>query len=218
MEMKVGLTFACMKLKKLAKIKAKWGLLEGRNRKISSFFPFYITTKSEIFQEYHSSMTRSIMMQQSGKEGGIMEEKDWIKLFSAQNQIQKVMEMNRQTERFGLSLTQEEARLLVENRNQVLKEQQRVEFGEGILPKLIFAFCDSAYIDRENYVETMARLQEIFYTFKNETLDEITDDELLEFMREQFEEKCCGDTEYLEGTFLSDFAQAIRSGKRGDGE
>ena len=30
MEMKVGLTFACMNLKKLAKIKAKWGLLEKR--------------------------------------------------------------------------------------------------------------------------------------------------------------------------------------------
>ena len=48
---------------------------------------------------------------------------------------------------------------------------------------------------------------------KGETLDEITDDELLEFMREQYEEKCCGDTEYLEGTFLSDFAQMVRSGK-----
>ena len=36
MEMKVGLTFACMNLKKLAKIKAKWGLPEGRKtRKIS---------------------------------------------------------------------------------------------------------------------------------------------------------------------------------------
>ena len=35
MEMKVGLTFACMNLKKLAKIKVKWGLLEGRkNSKI----------------------------------------------------------------------------------------------------------------------------------------------------------------------------------------
>ena len=147
-----------------------------------------------------------------------MEEKDWLEIFSEKNQIQKVMEMNRQTERFGLALTQEEAKLLVENRNLVLKEQQRVEFGEGILPKLIFVFCDSVYIDQENYVETIARLQEIFYTFKNETLDEITDDELLEFMREQFEGKCCGDTEYLEGTFLSDFAQAIRSGKRGDGE
>ena len=30
MEMKVGLTFACMNLKKLAKIKAKWGLPEER--------------------------------------------------------------------------------------------------------------------------------------------------------------------------------------------
>ena len=30
MEMKVGLTFACMNLKKLAKIKVKWGLLETR--------------------------------------------------------------------------------------------------------------------------------------------------------------------------------------------
>ena len=30
MEMKVGLTFACMNLKKLAKFKAKWGLLEKR--------------------------------------------------------------------------------------------------------------------------------------------------------------------------------------------
>ena len=31
MEMKVGLTYACMNLKKLAKIKAKRGLLEGRD-------------------------------------------------------------------------------------------------------------------------------------------------------------------------------------------
>ena len=30
MEMKVGLTFACMNLKKLAKIKARWGQLEER--------------------------------------------------------------------------------------------------------------------------------------------------------------------------------------------
>ena len=30
MEMKVGLTFACMNLKKLAKIKARWRLLEER--------------------------------------------------------------------------------------------------------------------------------------------------------------------------------------------
>lgn len=43
-------------------------LKKGRNRKISSLYAFYITTKSEIFQEYHSFMARSIMMQPSGKE------------------------------------------------------------------------------------------------------------------------------------------------------
>lgn len=36
MEMKVGLTFACMNLENLVKIKAKWGLLEERkSHKIS---------------------------------------------------------------------------------------------------------------------------------------------------------------------------------------
>ena len=36
MEMKVGLTFACMNMKKLAKIKAKWGLREaGKSFKLS---------------------------------------------------------------------------------------------------------------------------------------------------------------------------------------
>ena len=43
----------------------------------------------------------------------------------------------------------------------------------------------------------------------------ITDDELLEFMREQFEEVCCGDFAYLEGTCLDLFAQAIRAGYSG---
>lgn len=37
MEMKVGLTFACMNLKKLARMKAKWGLPEGTIPRSSSF-------------------------------------------------------------------------------------------------------------------------------------------------------------------------------------
>ena len=76
-----------------------------------------------------------------------MEEKEWLTLLSGKNQLQKVMDMNAKTERFGLSLTEEDARMLVEKRLESLKEQQRVEFGEGILPKLIFTFCDSPYLD-----------------------------------------------------------------------
>ena len=60
-------------------------------------------------------------------------------------------------------------------------------FGEGILPQLIFVFCDSQYIDQNNYVETLKAAAGDFYLYKNEMLDEITDAELLEFMKEQFE-------------------------------
>lgn len=144
-----------------------------------------------------------------------MEEKDWINLLSSQNQIQKILEVNQKTARYGLELTEADAKTLTETRNSELRKQQRIEFGEGILPKLIDAFCDSPYMDQGTYVETLIRLQEIFFLYKNEMLDEISDDELLQFMREQYDEICFGDLDYLEGTCLNHFAQAIRAGYRG---
>ena len=112
-------------------------------------------------------------------------------------------------------LTQEDTELILEGRKNALQEQRRVEFGESILPRIIFEFCDSAYIRQDNYTQTLLRLQEIFFLYKNEMEDEITDDELLHFMKEQFETICYGDLEYLEGTCLTGFAEAIRAGYRG---
>lgn len=105
--------------------------------------------------------------------------------------------------------------MILQERKNALQEQKRIEFGEGILQKIIYEFCDSDYIDQNNYVNTIIRLQEIFYLYKNEMNDEITDDELLHFMKEQFDNVCFGDLEYLEGTCLSIFALAIRAGYRG---
>ena len=98
-----------------------------------------------------------------------MAEKDWLSLLSGENQVQEVVRLNQVTERFGLSLTEEEARQLTVQRRDTLREQKRVEFGEGILPKLIYTFCDSPYIDQNSYVDMLARLQEIFYLYKNES-------------------------------------------------
>lgn len=139
----------------------------------------------------------------------------FLELFAEKNQLKKVMETNKKTEQFGLELSQEDAKLLVEARGEELKRQKRVEFGEGILPKIIFAFCDSSYITQDSYVETLWRLQEIFYLFKNESMDLLTDDELLDFMREQFDQVCFGDLDYLESTCLENFSQAVRAGYRG---
>ena len=139
-----------------------------------------------------------------------MKEKNWLQLMSEQNQLANVMETNRFTQKFGLSLSDEEAEILVMDRRESLHEQRRVEFGEGILPKLIFAFCDSPYIYQDNYVDTIGRLQDIFYLYKNESMDEATDDELIDFMKEQFEGECQGSLEHLEDTSLEQFARDIR--------
>mgnify|MGYP001108196352 FL=1 len=144
-----------------------------------------------------------------------MEEKNWLELMSKQTQVKEVLARNRDTEKFGLALSEREAQLLVAERGEVLRKERRVEFGQGILPKIIDTFCDSAYITQDSYCDTLIRLQEIFFLYKNEMLDEITDDELLEFMREQFDGVCCGELDYLEGTCLDLFAQAIRAGYSG---
>lgn len=136
-------------------------------------------------------------------------------LLQEQNQLSSLMETNQGTERFGLALTEEDARMILKERRHALQEQKRVEFGEGIVPKIIYEFCDSDFIDQNNYVDMVIRLQEIFYLYKNEMQDEITDDELLHFMKEQFEQVCFGDLDYLEGTCLAIFGQAIRAGYGG---
>lgn len=140
---------------------------------------------------------------------------NWLELLQNQTQLASVLETNQYTEKFGLSLLKQDAELILANRLEVLKQQRRVEFGEGIVPKIIYEFCDSDYIEQDNYVDTILRLQDIFYLFKNEMQDEITDDELLHLMKEQFENLCYGDLDYLEGTCLSNFAQAIRAGYEG---
>ena len=139
---------------------------------------------------------------------------DRLEVMSQKNQIQKVMQTNQYTERFGLVLSEEEANLLVQERSSSLRQEQRVEFGEGILPKLIFQFCDSPYLSQDNYVESIVRLQEIFYLYKNESLDDLSDDELLDYMKEKFDGVCQGDFEYLEGTVLEEFARNVRAESR----
>lgn len=123
---------------------------------------------------------------------------------------QEVMQSNEYTFKFGLSLSEQDVEELMIVRRECLQEHQRVEFGKGVIEKLIYAFCDSPYIYQENYADTLSRLQDIFYLYKNESMDELTDDELIEYMRKSFDETCQGSLDYLEETCLEEFARNIR--------
>lgn len=143
-----------------------------------------------------------------------MEQENWMIKLSQTSQIESLKKTNQYTEKFGVKLSDTDISVLTSERQNSLKEQERVEFGEGILPSLIYAFCDSAYIYQDNYAESLARLQDIFYLYKNESLDDLTDEELIDYMRSCFDGVCQGSLDYLEDTCLEDFARSIREGTR----
>lgn len=112
----------------------------------------------------------------------------------------------------GLTLTEADIAELVELRGQALRRTGRVEFGGGILPKLIRAFCCSPYVDRGNYAAVLGDLQDAFYYFKNESEDRFSDDELIEFMASVFNGIGAGATEVLTTISLEELCRWARNG------
>ena len=126
--------------------------------------------------------------------------------------VEQTMKCNDFTQKFGLTLTTNQAFELVSARARSLDSCGRIEFGGGVVEKLIFAFCDSPYICQYNYAQTMHELIECFYFYKNETLDLCSDDELIDFMKKSFDSVCHGSVELLRDRELEKMAVALRYG------
>jgi hypothetical protein len=121
-----------------------------------------------------------------------------------------VARLNEQSAPYGLSLTMDGLRTLATRREEALANTGRVEFGEGVLPKLAEAFSSSPYLFQEDYAEALARLQAMFYRCKSEAQERIPDDALLAAMREAFDGLAGGSLDYLEETVLSELARVAR--------
>lgn len=119
---------------------------------------------------------------------------------------------NEITIKYGVVLSDQDINELVQSRFKSLEDTGRIEFSEGILKKIVEVFCDSPYIMQQNYKDTLMELQESFYFFKNESMDQISDDELIEFMKRHFDGKCQGSLEYLSGTTLEELCRNTRYG------
>lgn len=127
-------------------------------------------------------------------------------------ETQELRDSNEFSIKYGLSLSENQIQNLAQRRFETLKDTGRIEFGEGILKKLIYAFCDSPYIHQQNYEETIIELQDAFYYFKNETDDRLTDDELIEYMKDTFDGKAQGSVEFLTATSLEELRRNAHHG------
>ena len=119
-------------------------------------------------------------------------ENSYLDILNQNKQIANIKECNLVTQKYGLVLSDNQIMNLLEKRKEALKNTGRVEFRGGILDKIIKAFCDSPYLNQENYASTLYELVDIFYEYKNETIDLVTDEELdivSKIKRENLDEK-----------------------------
>lgn len=113
-------------------------------------------------------------------------------------------------ERYGLSLSSQDIQALVVGRIDALHETERVEFGGGVTKELVLAFAGSPYVSQADFAEQILELQELFYEFKNESLEQVPDDELIGKMRSLFDDVAKGDMEYLAEALLDGLGRHIR--------
>lgn len=100
-------------------------------------------------------------------------------------------------ERYGMKLTRRQFEALGQARQQALEATGRLDFGGGVADRLVYAFCDSPFADSDGFASLLMEMQELFYTFKNETLDVLTDEELISVMEQLFNGEAHGSLEYL---------------------
>lgn len=125
---------------------------------------------------------------------------------------------NQATVSYGLSLTQEQMQGLVERRQAALRATGRVEFGRGVLREIVLGFCDSPFLIQNSYEETVAGIQDVFYRRKEdaELGEPVADDDLIEALRDAFDNEAAGSVEALEALSLKSLRAYAARKQAGD--
>lgn len=137
-------------------------------------------------------------------------------LNSSLNTIQKneILQMNSESEQYGLSLSQDDIEEIIKSRNHTLQSYGRIDLNINATKQLIENLYISQYTDKDDYVELINDLQDIFYYLKNETLDEISDIEILEII-DEFYNECSGRIDNVQNK-VEKFAQDYKWGRDRD--
>ena len=113
---------------------------------------------------------------------------DIILFGNDQENINNLINMNEITKDKNLVLSKEEILMLIENKNNTLKDIGRIEVGKSIIDDIVYAFYDSEYIDSDNYFEIINELINIFYMYQDKISDYLIDTEIIEYLRNSFDE------------------------------
>ena len=97
-------------------------------------------------------------------------------------QENEILDLNEKSQIYGLTLNKEDVKEIINSRDTTLKNYGRIELDIGITKMIIENLYKSQYTDKDDYVYAINDLHEVFYYLKNETLDQISDIEIIEII------------------------------------
>ena len=106
-------------------------------------------------------------------------------------QENEILDLNKKSQVYGLTLNKEDVKEIINSRDNTLKNYGRIELDIGITKMIIENLYKSQYTDKDDYVYAINDLHEVFYYLKNETLDQISDIEIIEIIDEVYN-NCSG--------------------------
>lgn len=118
--------------------------------------------------------------------------------------INEVKELNKETIKYGLVLSDFEIRDLVNNKNNVLKSVGRIEIDKSAVTLIISEFCKSSYISSEEWANVVNEIITLFYNVRSEISDNVSDFDLVKFMYNIFENKVHGVVELLSDEVMNE--------------
>lgn len=127
----------------------------------------------------------------------------------------EILHTNAQSAEYGLMLSEQDAKMLVTAGKDALHEQDRIEFAKSATVLLIETFMQSTYLSQTDYADTLAALLEVFYQAKDESMDLLTDGEVLDIMFDFFEHESGGSVELLQGRDMEFLCRQIRNAALG---
>lgn len=127
-----------------------------------------------------------------------------------QESTQKLIKLNDESINYGLILKEKDIEEIMKNTNETLKRIGRIETSTNTLEKIIEFVYSSPYTDKDNYIENINDMQEVFYYLKSQVLDLLSDDEVIDILREVYDDKK-GEIFQIQG-FVEEYATKFKFG------
>ena len=123
-------------------------------------------------------------------------------------QENEILDLNEKSQIYGLTLNKEDVKEIINSRDNTLKNYGRIELDIGITKMIIENLYKSQYTDKDDYVYAINDLHEVFYYLKNETLDQISDIEIIYIIDEVYN-NCSGRIDIVQEK-CEEFAKSYR--------